>query len=259
MIGIPASSGITTVVYIQPMELIPLIYFKAGKAAQPAETNPAWFKENPLELAQYFADQGAESLYINDLYVSATGKGENFGAILAIAEKLKLKLWVTGNFKSLSSVEAYVQAGVEKIVLGASAYQDPKLLKESAQKFPQKTAVLIEVKNKKVVIPGLVAPSHKLAEDYAARFEADGVSTLCYADESLDGIKEFCRQAKAPVLALADIQVMQDLRKLFDAESTGLTGVVIGKPLYENKIDLHSSIAFLNDLAVAGTKEATIT
>ncbi|MDZ4224808.1 MAG: HisA/HisF-related TIM barrel protein, partial [bacterium] len=208
------------------MELIPLIYLKNGKAARLAEANPVWFQDDPLELAQYFAKQGCESLYINDLYVSATGKGENFGAILAIAEKLKLKLWVTGNFKSLSSVETYVQAGVEKIVFGANAYQDPKLLKDSAQKFPQKMAVLIEVKNKKVVIPGLVAPSHKLAEDYAARFEADGASALCYADESLEGIQQFCRRAKAPVLAMADIQVMQDLRKLFEAESAGLIGVV---------------------------------
>lgn len=241
------------------MELIPLIYLKNGKAARLAEANPVWFQDDPLELAQYFAKQGVSSLYLNDLNVSATGKGENFAAILSIVEKLKLKLWVTGNFKSFSSVETYIQAGVEKIVLGASAYQDPKLLKAAAQKFPQKISVLIEVKNKKVVVPGLVAPSHKLAQDYAARFEADGTSALCYADESLDGIKEFCRQSKAPVLALTDIQVMQDLRKLFEAESTGLMGVVIGKPLYEDKIDLHSSIAFLNDLAVVDIKEATIT
>lgn len=239
------------------MQLIPFIYLKNGKAASPAETNPTWFREDPLELAQYFSAQGGENCYINDLNVPATGKSENFPAIQLLTENLKLKLWVTGNFKSVASIESYLQMGIEKIILGATAYQDPRLLKEAAQKFPQKIGVLIEVKNKRVVIPGLVAPSHKTAQDYASHFEADGASVLCYADESPEGIKEFCGYAKVPVIALLDIQAMEDLRNLFEMESSGLSGVVIGKPLYENKIDLHSSITFLNDLAVAAAQETT--
>ncbi len=239
------------------MQLIPLIYLKNGKAASPSETTPAWFSEEPSALARYFLQEGTEALYINDLNIPPTGKGENFAAIQSLAENKSLRLWVTGNFKSVVAIEMVLQTGVEKIILGSSAYQDSKLLKEAAQKFPQKIGVLIEVKNKRVVIPGLVTPSHKTANDYASRFEADGVSVLCYADESLEGIQSFCSHTKVPVVTLLDIQAMQDLRSLFEMESVGLSGVVVGKPLYENKIDFHSSISFLNDLAVASAQEPT--
>ncbi|OGQ06393.1 MAG: hypothetical protein A2W61_05055 [Deltaproteobacteria bacterium RIFCSPLOWO2_01_44_7] len=240
------------------MQIIPLIYLKGGKAVYPADSRPAWFQENLSQLCSYFVSQGASTLYVNDLNVPLVGKSENFLMLEAAAKQSGLELWVTGNFRSLAAIELYFEIGMKKVVLGGIAYQDPNLLKQATQRFPQKIAVLIEVKNKHVVIPGLVAPTKKTALDYAERFEEQGVSVLCYSDSDLNDTQNFCVKTKVPVVALCDIQNMQDLTKLFECESAGLAGVVIGKPFYENRLDVRSCVSFLNDLAAMSNQEITL-
>lgn len=248
------------------MELFPLIYLKNGKAHLPVGTKAAWFSEDASELVLNLEKQGALSLYVSDLNVPLAGKGENCTAIQAIQKKTKLKLWVSGQFRSTAAMETYMDMGVEQLVLGGAAYQDTHLVKEAVQKFGPKIAVLIEVKNNRVVVPGLVTPSHKTALDYAKRFEDDGANALCFCDsnaqgilgeENIQAIREFCAQVQVPVLCLSDIQKMQDLEKLFESDKAGLKGVVLGKSLYSGAVDLHSSIAFLNDLAITFAQEET--
>lgn len=241
------------------MLLFPLIYLKNGKAQKPVGTNPTWFQESGLALAKTLIGQGAQALYCNDLNVPQTGRSENLGILQEIIQQLKSQVWVAGNFRSLSVMESYASIGVDKINVGPLAYQNPNLFQEVCQQFPQKIMAPIEVRNKHVVIPGMVSPAHKTALDYAKRFEEAGCAALAYSDSNLESIPEFCNQVKIPVLSLNDIVSTHDLEKMFACERSGLIGVVIGKPLYENRLDLHSSIAFLNDLAVATSQEPTLT
>ncbi len=250
------------------MLLLPLIYLKNNKAQKPVGTNPVWFRENPLELAKILVEQGAKVLYIQDLNVPTTGKSENLGAIENILKNLTVNVWVSGHFRSLSVIDDYAQAGVDKIVIGSAAYENPNFVAEAAKKWKQKIAAQIEVRNKRVVIPGMVAPAHKTALDYAKRFEENGVATLCYSDsdgqgqlteENFKGIHDLCDHIQIPVLSLNDPQSSSDLERFFDLESAGLLGVVLGKSLYENRLDLHGSISFLDDLAVAKAQEPTLT
>lgn len=243
------------------MILLPLIYLKQGKAVKPVGANPAWFREEPLELAKVLAEQGAEALFIQDLNVPTTGRSENFPAVESIQKNLNLSLWLSGHFHSLTVLEDYASLGVDKIVVGAMAYENPKLFQEVAKRWPKKIAAQIEVRNKRVVIPGMVSPAHKTALDYASRFEETGVAALCYTDDdgTFNGIRDLCNHVKVPVLCLNDIQSTNDLEKLFECESSGLAGVVLGKSLYENRIDLHGSLAFLNDLVATKSQETTLT
>ncbi|MDO8526280.1 MAG: HisA/HisF-related TIM barrel protein [Deltaproteobacteria bacterium] len=231
------------------MFLIPLIYLKNSEAAHYGGATMPWFQKDPLELAKYFSLQGAQGLYLNDLNIPVTGRGENFQAIESILKNLNLECWITGNFRSLPAIETYISAGADKIVLGASAYQNPAFVKEAALKFPQHIAVLIESKNKKVVVPGLIAPSPKTALDFAKRFEEEGAAAFCYTDEEVPAIGEFCAGVNVPVLNLGDLTTMQDLGSLLPFEKSGLHGVVLSRSLYENRIDLHSAVSYLNDLA----------
>lgn len=242
------------------MILLPLIYLKGGKAVKPVGSNPVWFREEPLDLAKILAEQGAEALFIQDLNVPTAGRSENFPAIESIQKKLKLSLWIAGHFHSLSAIEDYATLGVDKIIVGASAYENPKLLQEVTGHWPKKIVVQIEVRNKRVVIPGMVSPAHKTALDYASRFEETGVAALCYTDDdgNFNGIREFCNHVKVPILCLNDIQSTNDLEKLFECEASGLAGVVLGKSIYENRIDLHGSLAFLNDLVATKSQEPTL-
>lgn len=241
------------------MLLLPLIYLKQGKALQPPGTTPPWFSVEPIPLANTLLKQGATGLYIQDLSLLPTGKSENLPLVQTIISQLGVQVWLTGNFRSLSAIESYVTTGVAKINVGALAYQNPNLFQEACQKFPQKIIAPIEVHNKHVVIPGMVTPAHKTAQDYAKRFEETGAAALAYSDSDLSGIKEFCNQVKVPVLSLNDVTNTGDLEKMFDCERAGLVGVVMGKSLYENRLDLHSSIAFLNDLVAATAQEPTLT
>lgn len=249
------------------MLLFPLIYLKNGKAQKPVGTNPTWFQESGLALAKTLIGQGAQALYCNDLNVPQTGRSENLGILQEIIQQLKSQVWVAGNFRGLSVIESYLGIGVDKINVGPLAYQNPNLFQEVCQQFPQKIMAPIEVRNKHVVIPGMVSPAHKTALDYAKRFEEAGCAALAYSDSNPQGIledqnfmaiQEFCNQVKIPVLSLNDIVSTHDLEKMFAYERSGLIGVVMGKSLYENRLDLHSSIAFLNDLAVVASQEPTL-
>lgn len=240
------------------MELIPLIYLKEGKAVPPAGTHPSWFDLDPSILAQNLVKEGATSLFIHDLNVPKAGQSPNFRSIEAIHKNTSLKLWVIGPFQTLASIDHYAKLGVEKVVLTGAAYQVPNFVRQAVQKYYKLISVKIEVKNNRVVIPGMVAPSPKTAADYAKRFQEEGIQHLCIADSNTQGtledqnfhtLKEFCDQTTVPILCLSDVRDREDLAKLFALEESGLMGEVLSKSLYENRIDLHSARAYLDDLA----------
>lgn len=250
------------------MQLIPLIYLKNGKATQPVGTRPEWFSEEAVSLVQALVSQGAQALYINDLNIPTAGKSPNFSSIAAIRKNFTdLNIIVTGNFRTLQSIDDYAELGVQKVVLTGAAYQVPDFAADAVKKFYKLISVRIEVKNGRVVIPGLIGPTRKSALDYGKQFEENGVTSLCLADTNLDGVMDashfqsiqaFCTQMSVPVLSLGDIQKMQDLEPLFAAESSGLYGTVVGKSLYSNAIDLHSCKAYLDDLAASVNIEETV-
>lgn len=243
------------------MLLLPLIYLKGGKAVLPPLTNPSWFHEDGVALAKTLIQQGAAALYINDLNIPQTGHGENFSIIREIKKTLGVQLWVTGPFATITAIEALAELGVDKINVGALAYQKPDVFHEACRRWPPKIAAPIEVRHNHVVIPGMVAPAHKKPADYAKRFEEAGAAALCLQenDQNFQNIKTFCTEVRVPVLSLNEAATRGDLEKFFEMEQAGLVGVVLGKALYETRLDLHSSIALMNDLAVATTQEPTFT
>ena len=239
------------------MLVIPHLFLKNKKSAIPAEGRPVWFSEDPLVLSKTFADSGAEQLFITDSNIPGAAKSENVDIIEKIISSCNLPVLVSGNFRSIESAEPYFQIGVDKIILGAPAYQDPDFLKSACQKFKGKIAVHIQVRDKKVFIPGWIAPSHKTVLDYAERFEEQGISAFCYAEEKFETIQDFCLKTKRWVYALSDPQNLQGLEPYAKIPSSYFRGIVLGKPLYEDKIDLHGAIAFASDLAAGQATEDT--
>lgn len=249
------------------MQLIPHLYLKNGKAISPVPEKPAWFREDPVALARYFLEQRTEGLFLSDLDVPNHGEGPNYPAIRAMCDDTNLKLWVFGNFKTLDSIEPYDTAGVNKIVIGAATYQHPNFFLEALRKFGKSITTKIECKNGRVTIPGMITPSHKAPLEYARRFQEDGVTALCFSDvgarddlaaEEYKRTKDFCNGARVPILCTSEVTRLGDLEGLFAAESSGLSGIVVGKAMYQGIIDLHSAQARLNDLAVNPSFESTL-
>lgn len=248
------------------MKLIPHLYLKEGQTFCPVPSKPGWFKGDPAAMVAHFLSQRIEGLFISDLDVPNQGESPNFKAIQSLCDDTNLQLWVWGNFKTLESIERYDTAGVNKIVVGVAAYQHPNFFLEALQKFGKSISTKIDCKSGKVLIPGMVAPSHKAALDYAARFQEDGITALCYSDvssqeqltyEEYKRTKAFCNGVSVPVLCTSEVTRIEDLEGLFHAESSGLAGIVIGKAMYNEAIDLRSAQARLNDLAVTPSFEET--
>src|SRR3989338_1124640 len=232
------------------MQLIPHLHLRGGKFFSPTGAKPSWFSEEPKSLVHYFLEKRCEGLFITDLDIPNTGEGPNFKSIRTICDDTNLKLWVSGNFKTLDAIEPYDTAGVNKIIIGPAAYQNPNFFLEVLQKFGKSISTQINCKGGRVVIPGMVAPSHKPPLDYANRFQKDGVTALCFSDvsarddltaEEYKRTKNFCNSVQVPVLCTSEVTRVEDLEGLFLAKTSGMIGIVINKALYSGVIDIYST------------------
>ena len=234
------------------------MYLKDGEVQHPAGVTPQpWFDRNPLALAKQWKSAGAEQIYIQDLNISTKGKNPNAGILRSIQKETGLSIFVTGDFRSVDVVAQYLQEGLaEAVVMGASAYQTQNLFKETCQRFPGKVAVMIEVKNGRVAIPGWVTPSHKTAFDYVERFQEEGAAAIVYSDFAT--IADFCSKISLPVWANTEPQNLKEIETVAILIKNRPQKIVLGRVLYEGKLDLHATTVYLNDLDVGFSQEETI-
>lgn len=249
------------------MLLIPKLYLRNQKVVAPAEHRLTTITEDPQQLASEWAASGVELIHVVDLDVPISGHLPNANFILQCQQALKLRVHVSGNFKTTESIQRYAAAGVENIVLGSIAYQKPEFLKEAIQKAPGKIAVAIDVKNNKVVITGWAVASHKTALDYYEQFAKAGVSACYYSDcvetngtsqINLAGVRTVAEQAKIPVYYNGEILTMDDMAALLLVEKFGVQGCVLNKALYEQRLDLASSVTYLKERSQDNLAEPTI-
>ena len=152
--------------------------------------------------------------------------------------------------------------------MGAVAYQQPTLVEEACQKFPGKIASSIDVKGGRVTIPGWAVASNKTALDYAERFREYGIRYTFYSDVDANGqltekhfesTRAFCQQAHMRVIVTSDINGLNEIEKLAMLGAPGLEALVVGKSLFQGRIDLGGATAFLSDLNIAQESDTTLT
>jgi phosphoribosylformimino-5-aminoimidazole carboxamide ribotide isomerase len=210
---------------------------------------------------------GIEMIHIVDLDVSASGPIPNANLVMNCIKTHHLRVHVSGNFRTIDMLQKYASLGVEVIVLGSIAYQNPEFLKEATGKVPDKVGVSIDVKNGKVVIPGWAVSSHKTACDYYDQFAAVGIS-CCYTSDTvesgtsaqihLDGVRSFAEHATLPLYYDGEIMTVDDMAALLLVEKFGVRGCIISKALYEQRLDLASSVTFLRERSHDALAEPTI-
>jgi len=248
------------------VNIIPSLYIRDGKTLALA-TGGTLFDNDPVGMAEKLTSVGCEYLYLLDLNVPPAGTSPNLQIIEDIIKKTGLKLQITGNIRSADVVERYINAGVERVILGLVAYQKPDFLKSICQKFPGKIAMPIDVVGGKVKIKGWTVAARKTALDYSEQFKDAGVSTIIYSDVETEGkitkadinhIREFYRDSPLTVIHATDVGTAEELELVLGLESVKVIGTIIGKSMYSGIVDISSTITHAKEEGSSEMDESTL-
>ena len=233
------------------MLLIPAIDLKDGKCVrlrQGRMEDETVFADDPLEMARKWVDAGARRLHMVDLNGAFAGRPVNAEAIHRIAEAFpELPIQVGGGIRDEDTVQAYLDAGVQYVIIGTKAVSTPHFVNDLCLEFPGHIIVGLDAKDGKVAIDGWSKLSHHSVIDLAQRFEDDGVEAIVYTDIGRDGMMqgvnveataELANAISIPVIASGGVSSLDDLRALAKHEDEGIMGAIIGRALYEGSIDL---------------------
>ena len=207
------------------------------------------YKMSPVEQASKYRDHGFKNLHVVDLDGALTGETVNLGIIQDIVGKFDLKVEIGGGIRKLDSIKKYVDAGVEKVILGSAAIKDKIFLKEACQKFPDKIALGLDAKDGYLSVSGWKENSNQLTLDYLNEVNDYGVSRLIYTDINKDGMKKspnfedtskIAAKSNCPVIISGGVSSIDDVKKAKSLKN--IEGIIVGKAIYDGDIKLEDLV-----------------
>lgn len=210
------------------------------------------YSRDPLKVARHWIKQGAEFLHIVDLDGAFTGMPKNINIAKDIASCAGVPVEFGGGVRDLKTINELFEAGVSRVVLGTRAVSDLKFLNKVFTEFKNKIIVSIDAKEGRVLTEGWKKSDSKIsALDFAATLKKVGFKEVIYTDTLKDGTlsgpniqsaKELLKASGLKVISSGGVSTLSDISKLRKLEKLGLTGVIIGKALYEGKFTLTEAI-----------------
>ncbi|MFP5507380.1 MAG: 1-(5-phosphoribosyl)-5-[(5-phosphoribosylamino)methylideneamino]imidazole-4-carboxamide isomerase [Gammaproteobacteria bacterium] len=244
------------------MLLIPAIDLKDGKCVrlrQGRMDDATVFSDDPLEVAQRWVDAGARRLHIVDLNGAFAGQPVNAEVIQRIAAAFPdLPIQVGGGIRDEDTVQAYLDLGVNYVIIGTKAVSAPHFINDLCMEFPGHIIVGLDAKDGRAAIDGWSKLSHHNVQELAQRFERDGVAAIVYTDIGRDGMMngvnvestvELARSVTIPIIASGGVSNMDDIKALCAVEDEGIMGAIIGRALYEGTIDLANAQKYVDEQA----------
>jgi|TARA_R110000772_G_scaffold148001_3_gene258565 phosphoribosylformimino-5-aminoimidazole carboxamide ribotide isomerase len=233
------------------MLIIPAIDLKDGQCVrlrQGLMEDSTVFSDDPVAVARRWVDAGCRRLHLVDLNGAFAGEPVNGEVVTAIAAAYPgLPIQIGGGIRSLETIEHYVRAGVDYVIIGTKAVKEPAFVAEACRAFPGKVIVGLDAKEGLVATDGWAEVSTVLATDLARQFEADGVSAIVYTDIARDGMMQgvnveatlgMARASSIPVIASGGITNMDDIRALRAVAHEGICGAITGRAIYEGTLDV---------------------
>lgn len=233
------------------MILYPAIDLKGGQCVRllRGDRNRATvFNADPAAQAKKFAEAGATWIHVVDLDGAITGKPANETAVRSILAALSIPVQLGGGIRDRAGIARWLDAGIARIILGTVALRDPDLVKAACREFPGRIAVGIDARQGKVAVEGWVETSEITAHDLARRFENAGVAAIVYTDIDRDGAMQgvnveataaLAAHIDIPIIASGGVASLDDIRAL---KARGITGAILGRALYEGRIDLREAL-----------------
>jgi phosphoribosylformimino-5-aminoimidazole carboxamide ribotide isomerase len=235
------------------MKIFPAIDIKDKKCVRLVKgdfDNKTEYEISPVDQASKYKDYGFKNLHIVDLDGALTGETVNLNIIQEIVNKFDLKIEVGGGVRTIDSIQKYIDAGVEKVILGSGAIKNKNFLKRSCQKFPDKIALALDEKNGYLSISGWKEKSNKLTLDFLKEVNDYGVSRLIYTDINRDGTKQgpnfeetakVAEHSSCPVIISGGVCSIIDIKKAKNLNKN-IEGIIIGKAIYDGDIKLEELV-----------------
>lgn len=239
------------------MILYPAIDLKDGQCVRLYKGEMAQatvFNDDPAAQAQVFVDQGCEWLHLVDLNGAFAGEPINAAAVESILEHTQIPAQLGGGIRDLATIEMWLNKGIARVILGTIAVQNPDLMREAAQNFPNQIAVGIDARNGKVATHGWAKTTDIDAIDLAQSYQDDGVGAIIYTDINRDGAMQgpnvtatatLANTVSIPVIASGGVSSLADLSALKNCGAV-LDGAISGRALYDGALNLRDAIALLH-------------
>tara|TARA_B100001057_G_scaffold399713_1_gene410691 strand:- start:1620 stop:2336 length:717 start_codon:yes stop_codon:yes gene_type:complete len=234
------------------MKIFPAIDIKDKKCVRLVKgefNNKTEYENSPIDQASSYRDHGFKNLHIVDLDGALTGETVNLDIIQDIVKKFDLRIEIGGGIRSFESIKKYLDAGVEKVILGSAAINDKIFLREACQKFPNKIALGLDAKNGKLSVSGWKESTNKLTLDFLREVNNYGISRLIFTDIEKDGTKEspnfeetskVANISNSPVIISGGVSSIEDVKK---AKSfNNIEGIIVGKAIYDGDIKLEELV-----------------
>lgn len=239
------------------MILYPAIDLKDGNAVRLLRGDmekSTVFNTDPAEQAMEFVQKGCAWLHLVDLNGAFEGEPVNAAPVEAILAQIKVPTQLGGGIRDMATIERWLDKGLARVILGTVAVENPALVREAAEKYPNQVAVGIDARNGRVATKGWAEETDVLVTDLAQSFEDAGVAAIIYTDINRDGAMQgpnieataaLAKSVSIPVIASGGVSSLQDLIALRDC-GANLNGAISGRALYDGAIDLTAAIEALD-------------
>ena len=214
------------------------------------------YGDNPVKIAKEFSEAGAKWIHVVDIDGAFKGKSINQKVILDIKKNSKTKIQVGGGIRTQESAEFYLNNGIDRVVLGTIALENPKVIEQLCENYPGRIAVGIDAKKGMVAKEGWSKTSNVDVGKLSKLYENIGVSCIIFTDIEKDGLmegvsvnqlKNLLKSTKLNVIASGGVSCLNDLKKLRSLEKKNLIGVISGKAIYENKFSVNEAVKILEN------------
>lgn len=239
------------------MMLYPAIDIQGGRCVRLVQgrmDEATVYGEDPSAMARRWVAEGAQALHIVDLDGAREGRPQNGEAVLAIRRAVSVPLQVGGGLRTSEAAASYLDAGVDRVVVGTRAALDGEFLAELCEAHPGRVAVGIDARDGRVALKGWTEVIALEALELARRAEDLGASSIIYTDIARDGtlsgpnveaVGALARDVSLPVIASGGVATVEDLRRLKALEADGVEGVIVGKALYEETLTVAEALLVL--------------
>jgi phosphoribosylformimino-5-aminoimidazole carboxamide ribotide isomerase len=231
-------------------ELIPAVDLKGGKCVRLQEgvaSKATEYSSDPVAMALHWEAQGATRLHLVDLDGAFSGRSAHLEIAKAIFSSLKIPVQFGGGLRTLEQVETILNLGAKRAILGTVAVDSPGIVEEAVRRHSSAIVVGIDARAGKVALRGWVDQTVLTGVELAKRMKDLGVERVIYTDVARDGMlrgvnieetENLCREAGIRVIASGGVSTVNDVRALWEKRECGIEGVILGRALYDRKLDL---------------------
>jgi phosphoribosylformimino-5-aminoimidazole carboxamide ribotide isomerase len=252
---------------VEAVILFPAIDLKEGLAVRLEQGDMARatvFNRDPAEQARIFAAQGFQYLHLVDLDGAFAGRPMNAAAVerilAAVQRPVQIPVQLGGGIRDRATIEAWLGKGVTRVIIGTAAVRNPALVKEAAGAFPGRIVVGLDARDGKVAVEGWAATAELSVFELARRFEDAGVAAIVYTDVARDGMLKglnldppiaLADAVSIPVIASGGLASIDDVRALLAARAQKLAGAIVGRALYDGRLDAAEALNLIRTARAA--------